>query len=303
MPINRRQFMAAASLAGGSLLVEPVLSPLKLAVPIDFSLTILATNWGFPGELETFCAKAREAGYDGIEVWTPASSDQAARLSAALAQYDLKLGLLAGSGSSDYSEHAEQFQERLEAAVALNPLFVNCHSGRDYFTFEQNKALIDFTTRLAKTSGVPIYHETHRARILFAAHIAQQYLEAMPDLRLTLDISHWCNVHSSLLEDQPAAVDLALSRTDHVHARIGHANSPQVTDPRAPEVATAVQAHFSWWDQVVAQKVSAGSGLTMTTEFGPPSYMATVPFTNQPLADQWDVNVYMMKLWRERYQN
>jgi hypothetical protein len=31
-------------------------------------------------------------------------------------------------------------------------------------------------------------------------------------------------------------------------------------------------------------------------EFGPPGYMPTLPFTNQPVADAWRVNVEMRKL-------
>jgi hypothetical protein len=79
-------------------------------------------------------------------------------------------------------------------------------------------------------------------------------MEKHSSLRLTLDISHWCNVHESLLNDQLETVKLAISRTDHIHTRVGHAEGPQVNDPRAPEWKDAVSAHFGWWDQVVEQK-------------------------------------------------
>jgi hypothetical protein len=41
--------------------------------------------------------------------------------------------------------------------------------------------------------------------------------------------------------------------------------------------------------------------LTILTEFGPPNYMPALPYTLQPLADQWAINVYMMKMLRSRY--
>ncbi|WP_315814817.1 hypothetical protein [Paraflavitalea speifideaquila] len=137
--------------------------------------------------------------------------------------------------------------------------------------------------------------------MLYSAPASLHYLQGNPDLRLTLDISHWCNVSESLLEDQPATVELAISRTDHVHSRVGHAQGPQVSDPRAPEWKSAVEAHFSWWDKIVALKKEQGKTLTMLTEFGPPTYMPTVPFTNQPIADQWAINVHMMQAWKKRY--
>jgi hypothetical protein len=96
-------------------------------------------------------------------------------------------------------------------------------------------------------------------------------------------------------------VNLALSRTDHIHARIGHAEGPQVNDPRAPEWKNAVDAHLSWWDKVVERKRIEGTPITFLTEFGPPSYLPTLPFTNQPVANQWEINIYMMDLLRKRY--
>jgi hypothetical protein len=104
-----------------------------------------------------------------------------------------------------------------------------------------------------------------------------------------------------LLADQKETIDLALSRTNHIHARIGHAEGPQVNDPRAPEWKDAVNAHFHWWDQVVKRRRAEGQFVTFLTEFGPPNYLQTLPFTNQPVANQWDINVYMMQLLRKRY--
>lgn len=302
MELNRRQFLSTAALTGGGTwLNASALTPFKAKRKADFSLIILATNWGFQGTYDEFCAKAKADGYDGVEVWLPNEPAQQKALFDALEKHELKVGLLAGSGGNKFDEHLKKFKQAVDATTARKPLFVNCHSGHDYFSFEQNRQFIDYTINASQKTGVPIYHETHRARILFAAHVCRQFIEAMPNLRLTLDISHWTNVHSSLLQDQAESVDLALSRTGHVHSRVGHEQSPQISDPRAPEWQKTVNTHFAWWDKVVAQKMEAGETLTMTTEFGPPSYMPTLPYTNQPVTDLWSVNSYMKDLWRARY--
>ena len=155
---------------------------------------------------------------------------------------------------------------------------------------------------MAKKTGITICHETHRSRILFAAHVAKQYLDKNPQMRVTLDISHWCNVHESLLHDQEDTVQAVLKRVDHIHTRVGHPEGPQVNDPRAPEWENALKRHLGWWDKVVEAKKKAGKQMTFLTEFGPPDYMPTLPYTRQPLADQWAINVHMMKLLRKRYQ-
>ena len=136
---------------------------------------------------------------------------------------------------------------------------------------------------------------------MYAAPVTRNFIEKIPNLRLTLDVSHWCNVHESLLTDQQETMTLALQRVDHIHARIGHAEGPQVNDPRAPEWEPAVKAHFTWWDAIVKMKKEKGETITFLTEFGPPDYMPTEPYTRKPLADQWAINVHMMQLLRKRY--
>jgi sugar phosphate isomerase/epimerase len=304
--MTRRDFINTATATAAIASLEPIAS--ANAAPVQFanklSLKVLGTNWGFQGTTDQFCAAVKKEGYDGIEMWWPGTKEKQNELFTALKKHGLDVGLLCGSGEKDFASHLDAFKKSINAATSeyqQKPLYINCHSGRDFFTYEQNKAFIDHTTEASTKSGIPIYHETHRGRMLFAAHIARNFIEKNPALRLTLDISHWCNVHESLLQDQDETVKLALSRVGHIHSRIGHEEGPQVNDPRAPEWEAAVKAHLAWWDIVVEQKVKSGETLTILTEFGPPNYLPTVPFTHQPLADQWAINVHMMHLLRKRY--
>jgi sugar phosphate isomerase/epimerase len=304
---GRRSFLGTA-VAGAGLLSGIAEVSASSKAPFQFqnrlSLKILGTNWGFSGSYDAFCAAIKKEGYDGIEVGFPGGKEKQAELLAAVTMHGLDVAFLCGAGEKDFSAHLQSFKKNIEAAstqFSQKPLYLNCHSGKDYFTYEQNKAIIDFTTEVTAKTGIPIYHETHRGRMLFAANITRNFIEKNPALKLTLDISHWCNVHESLLADQQETVQLALSRVGNIHARIGHEEGPQVNDPRAPEWESALKAHLGWWDAVVAQKVKSGEGLTILTEFGPPNYLPTVPYTKQPLADQWEINVYMMRMLRDRY--
>jgi sugar phosphate isomerase/epimerase len=270
----------------------------------SFQLKVLATNWGYPGSLEEYCSAVKKEGYDGIEIWWPTEEKDQTELFTALKKHQLEVGFLCGGYQSDFNEHLGLFKKTTGAAATnknKKPLYINCHSGRDHFSIEQNQAFIDHTIELAKRTGIKICHETHRSRIMFAAHVTRQFIERNPALRLTFDVSHWCNVHESLLEDQVETVNLALERVDHIHARIGHPEGPQVNDPRAPEWDKVLTAHFTWWDKIVEQKKKNGETLTVLTEFGPPDYMPTLPYTRQALADQWAINVHMMQLFRKRY--
>ncbi len=304
MNLNRRQFITSTAAASTGLLLTSLTSFAKPIMPDSqsgYSLLIFATNWGFTGSWDEFASKIKQAGYDGMEVWWPTDEKNRAELLEVLNKHKLQVGFLVGSGEKDFQKHLDQFQQNLSAAAKAKPVYINCHSGKDFFSFEQNKQFMDYTEKINKETGVPIYHETHRGRILFAATIARQFIEKVPGLRLTLDISHWCNVHESYLSDQEETVSLALRRTDHIHARIGHPEGPQVSDPRAPEWSDAVKAHFSWWDKVVETKRKEGKRITFLTEFGPADYMPTLPYTRQAVANQWDINVHMMEVLRKRY--
>ena len=306
MSINRRKFLKNTTLASGAIALSNCNNSMekvqKVKISAAFQLEIYATNWGFQGTTEQFCQKAKEEGYDGVEIWAPRKEKDKDEFMNVVSKYGLKYGFLAGNWGDSFEENLTTFQEYVSLATSYKPAFVNCHSGKDFFTFDQNKQFIDFTTQKNKETGIPIYHETHRARILFAAHIARQFIEQLPELRLTLDISHWTCVAGSLLEDQKETVQKALERTGHIHSRVGLSNGPQIPDHRAPEYKKEVDAHFAWWDKVVEMKSAKGEKLTMTTEFGPSSYMWTLPYTKMPVANLWDVNSAMMRLWRQRYE-
>jgi len=306
MSLTRRKFITLSAVSGatGLFLKEAgaFARPMHYPEPAPgFELMIFATNWGYEGSWDQFCSKIKKLGYDGAEAWYPTNEEVRKEFLAAFQKHNLKIGFLVGGSDRDYQKHLQQFSSSLDGAAALKPVYINCHSGRDHFSIAQNKAFIDLTTTVNVRTGVPVYHETHRSRILYSAPVARQFMEMIPELRITLDISHWCTVHESLLADQPEAVALALSRTGHIHARVGHAEGPQVNDPRAPEWTEALNTHFGWWDKVVAQKKKEGRPLTMLTEFGPVDYMPALPYTRQPVANQWDINKYMLDTLRTRY--
>jgi hypothetical protein len=43
------------------------------------------------------------------------------------------------------------------------------------------------------------------------------------------------------------AIELAIERAEHVHARVGYPEGPQVPNPRVAEWEQALQKHLYWW--------------------------------------------------------
>jgi sugar phosphate isomerase/epimerase len=263
------------------------------------AIQFFCTRWGSEHlSWDVFCAKAKSAGYDGVEFGIAADTSEK--------ELDLAMNTLQQQGlkiipqhydtvSDDFNKHLELFHIWLERLKPFPVAKINSQTGRDFFTFEQNAQLIELGNEYS------VLHETHRGKFAFAAHITKTYLQSILELRLTLDVSHWICVAESFLYDQSSALDLAIQRTDHIHARVGFPEGPQVTDPRVPEHADTLHRHLEIWDRVVSLKSSQNTALTITTEFGPPPYMILGPSTRLPVSDQWVINVFMMDMLRERY--
>jgi hypothetical protein len=255
-------------------------------------------NW------DLFCHKLRQVGYDGFEygiastasekelneIWNTAEKNN---LKVIIQHYD--------TYEADFSKHFEQYCAWLEKVKPYPCVKINSQTGKDYFNIQQNSALIEAALQVSVQTGIPIVHETHRNKFSFAAHITKEYLKKFPDLKITLDASHWVCVAESYLEDQSQVMQLAIERTEHLHARVGYPCGPQVPDPRVSEWQQAVNMHLNWWDKVAARKKSEQALLTITPEFGPYPYMVYLPGNASPVCNQWDVNVFMMELLKNRY--
>lgn len=265
-------------------------------------LLFFQTDWGRSVSWDAFCERTKASGYDGIETWFPNDAANQSELKGALEKHGLVVGFLNGTNKSlPFEESLKSYTENFKKIIAWKPIYINCHTGSDFFTREQNEAFIDAANNISKSSGIPIYHETHRGRFSFNLRDTEQYLKAIPDLKLTLDISHWMVVHESLLEDQNENLEIIIDRSHHIHARVGHAEGPQVNDPEAPEWKAALKRHLDIWEQIMKIKWEEKQvPFTITTEFGPPNYLPALPYTQIPVADQWKANVFMMKAIKKR---
>ncbi len=268
-------------------------------LPIEF----YCTRWGSENiPWNVFMDLVKSQGFDGIEYGIPHTTtvktlDEVWNLAH-------KQGLKViphhfDTVTTDFFAHQEQFEAWFDLISDYDAEKINVQTGRDCFDWQLNMKLFEFTESFQKSNNITVVHETHRQRCLFAAHVAKSCLEKMPNLKLTLDISHWICVAESYLSDQHQAVDLAIQKSEHIHARIGHTQGSQVNDPRAPEWQSVVDIHLNWWKAVAEKLTLDKKVLTVTPEFGPAPYMPVHPYSTQPCSNQWDINVHMMNLLRQ----
>jgi hypothetical protein len=200
--------------------------------------------------------------------------------------------------SPDEGESIDNFiaktKTNLERLAAYQPTFINSHTGKDYFTFEENCKVIEATMEVSEKTGVRILHETHRGRFSFHAASLLPYLERFPEMELVGDFSHFCVVSESILTDQKAILKKIIPHVSHIHARVGSEQMAQIPDPFAPEWSAHLNIFTGFWRDIIAEKEAKGwKTITITPEAGPAPYMAALPFTLQPIANQWNVNLKM----------
>jgi sugar phosphate isomerase/epimerase len=243
---------------------------------------IYKSLWGMTTPTDQSIRLIAEAGYDGVEgaVAEIADRKEFRRL---LSEKKLDYIPLIYTEGATPETHLEDFRKLIGLASEFSPKKIVAHAGRDLWSLDEQLRFFEQVLKIENEFGIPIAHETHRRRPLYSPMNAIAILKAFPKLKINADLSHWCCVTESMLEDHSEAIKLVTSRAIHVHARVGYENSPQVSDPRAPEWAAHVAIFESWWKQVLRD------GMSVTPEYGPPTYMHTIPNTNEPVADLWEV--------------
>jgi hypothetical protein len=58
-------------------------------------------------------------------------------------------------------------------------------------------------------------------------------------------------VHESLLINKEDLLEKVILKSDHIHARVGFEEGPQVNNPSAPEWKSTLNRHLDIWESVI----------------------------------------------------
>jgi hypothetical protein len=119
------------------------------------NIKFYAPEWGNALPFDTFCRNVKEAGYHGVEMALPFEPKEKDLILEALTKHGLELiGQYWQSFEKDIEEHAVNYEKYLRNLIAAKPVFINCQTGKDYFSFEKNKRLFDLAAALSLESGI-----------------------------------------------------------------------------------------------------------------------------------------------------
>ena len=238
--------------------------------------------------------------YDGIEINLPISEDFISSLldeitlvKAQKPDFKVIVQIVEELNRNNIEEYFEAIHHKLKIAKHFQPYLINIHTGRDYFTFEENCSIIEQLEQFAANYDLTLVHEIHRGRFSFHLATLKKYLERYPSLKLTADFSHFFVVSESLLHDQHEDLDSIIPFIHHLHARVGSEQASQVSNPFAPEYNEHLSRFLELWKKVVQYAESQSFEMTITPEFGPYPYLPREPFSKKPLADSPSLNFEM----------
>lgn len=267
-------------------------------------IKILCPQWGFEHlDIDMFFAKVKDAGYDGVDTWIPEIKNERNRFLSLINNYDLSMvSHQHQAKGNNINEFCKSYVYYLNLAMESNPILINSHSGRDYFTLEDQLRVIDIAENFAVKKNITIAHETHRGRIGFSPMNSSNLFQLRPKMKITADFSHWVCVTESYLENFEKELIEAIKRSEHIHARVGFTQGPQIPDPRNSFWKQDVEFFFKLWERIIVHQQSTGKEVfTITPEFGPPPYMWTNWNDNSPIASQWEINLFMKDLLKKKF--
>ncbi|KUM62894.1 hypothetical protein ACN42_g4207 [Penicillium freii] len=204
-------------------------------------------------------------------------------------QTGLELGLMIHSSWFQYlgprpagtkaDHHLQNYRSLLKSVQQLKPSTMNFQSGEDLWDVEESIKFYKGTIQIDSELGISgrVYHETHRNRSLFTPYATRRILEAVPELRITADFSHWmvgCERVLDLSEGDKDMMDAIIPHVYHIHARIGTTQASQCPEPTNPIFREEKECFERIWKDVIRSRVRDGATkrIVFVPEYGPFPY-------------------------------
>lgn len=280
-----------------------IISALKHRTSMNFQ--VYQSYWGltqlpYLGEewsREEKVAQVAEAGFDGIEF----IMEEAAHRNAMVAltdKYNLKRGNIVFPWSS------EEFKDDIKAAQEAEATHINLQPMPMPRTVAEGVPYIRECMDLAAEADIPLFIETHRDRMTTDMYFTLDLIEAVPDMKLCGDLSHFVVAREfagpPISEQNQAYMTQIVERCGLFHGRV--ASREQVQVPISfPHNKIWLDLFAGWWEQGFKHfKATAPEDATLTfvVELGPPGYALQGADGNE-LSDRWIDSIQIKDLVKE----
>lgn len=231
--------------------------------------------------------RVRAAGFDGMAIDLGALSMAQAE---ATVPHFARTGL--AGGLTAFPASVEGLRPALALAHRISAPFVVVIGQAMPIGLADMVPLIEGWLRVAEQERMPIQFETHRNCITNDLFTTLQLLDAVPDMRLAADLSHYVVDREMPCPPPPAMqalVSRVLRRSDSFQGRVAARGQIQLA-LAFPQNAKWVALFREWWREGFAdwraRHAGSDSELVFLAELGPPDYAIT-DAEGRELSDRW----------------
>jgi sugar phosphate isomerase/epimerase len=243
--------------------------------------------------------RVREAGFDGMAIDLGALTLEQAE---ATVPHFRRTGL--AGGLTAFPASIEGLRPALALAHRIAAPFVVVIGQEMPVRLADMVPAIEGWLRVAEQEAMPIQFETHRNCITNDLFTTVQLLDAVPEMRLAADLSHYV-VDREMPCPPPAALQELISRildhSDSFQGRVAARGQIQLA-LGFPQNAKWVALFREWWRQGFAAWLSRHAGedaaMVFLCELGPPDYAIT-DAQGRELSDRWAEALLLAEWARE----
>ena len=190
----------------------------------------------------------------------------------------------------------------LDFAAEMEAVLVNAIGQVMPLTVEEGVPVVRQWMQDADEAGLPLLFETHRDCTLNDLYYTLQLIEAVPEMRLCADLSHYVidrEMRIPLSSADHGYMQRILERSDCFQGRVANREQIQV-QIGFPQHREWVEQFRSWWRDGMdmwRRRNSADATLVFLCELGPPPYAMT-DGRQRELSDRWQ-EALQIRRWAE----
>lgn len=240
--------------------------------------------------------RVRAAGFDGMAIDLGALSMEQAE---ATVPHFARTGL--AGGLTAFPQSDDDLRAAIELAHHIRAPFVTVIGQDMPVRVADMIPVIVRWLRVAESERLPIQFETHRNCITNDLFATVQLLDAIPQMRLAADLSHYVVDREMPCPPPPqlqALITQVLERSDSFQGRVAARGQIQIALEFAQN-AKWVALFKGWWRQGFdAWKARNTGSLVFLCELGPPDYAIT-DAGGRELSDRWSEALTLARWARE----